>query len=174
MPELKDNRIEKFCQFVARGFNKTDAHELSGHPRNTGNASTMGTREDVIARIAEIKEKRNEEAEAKREADGVTSDDIDEEWLLDEYRMLLQETRDAGDFKVTKSVLDAIGAMRSLGDQNIKNNSVRGEAPESRQKQIAAKPAIDIEVLAKALKVFDATEPAPIPEPRDITPEEDE
>ena len=163
------------AEYLARGFGNTAAQVRAGFAENSGNAHTKANTPEMLARVAELKEEYGIEIERRKKLQDAEAADIDEEWLLDKYRELYDETFGSGEYKVSKTCLDEIGAMLSLGDQNIKNNSVRGTEPTDRQKRIEDKPAIDIEVLANALKVYEKISDIPEtnPEPIDITPEEE-
>ncbi len=49
---LLDAQYEVFCHKRVESMNQTDAHEAAGFKRHDGNASRVGKRPEVIARIA--------------------------------------------------------------------------------------------------------------------------
>jgi hypothetical protein len=55
MPVLKNPRHELFAQNLASGLTIVDAHEGAGFVRNDSNASRMARRDDVVARVTELK-----------------------------------------------------------------------------------------------------------------------
>ncbi len=57
MPELHNQRWERFAQFIASGETLVDAHEKAGYERHDGNAATLAKHERVMARLAELRGK---------------------------------------------------------------------------------------------------------------------
>lgn len=63
MPVLKDKQQEKFAVELAKGENQTVAYENAGYKRHAGNAARLAARQDVIARVTELRERASRRSE---------------------------------------------------------------------------------------------------------------
>lgn len=54
MPILQDPKREKFAQLLARGIPTIDAYVRAGYKRNTGNATALKKKPDMVARVEEL------------------------------------------------------------------------------------------------------------------------
>ena len=65
MPELENPRHERFAQLRAEGTRLDEAYELAGFVPDRGHPSRLAAREDMIARVAELRAARADERKAE-------------------------------------------------------------------------------------------------------------
>ena len=174
MPELAKKKDEAMAQLLARGFDKTNAHEMAGFKRNTGNAHTKANDPEMVARVQDLKEKYAAENTRKKELDLTDANEIDEDWLIDKYRALHDKALETGDWKAAKLCLDEIGAMKTLGDQNVKANNSKALDLKNDANTPPPVPAISLQIFNQGPEGFtDGAGGIALPA-KDITPREDE
>jgi len=173
LPELPREKDEAMAQFLARGFSKVKAHEAAGFAKNTGNAHTKANREDMIERVAELKEKIGLDNDLQKELDETDPEDITEAWLIGKYRILHDKAIEDGDFKAAKMCLDEIGAMKTLGDQNVKANNSKALDLKNDANTPAPQSAINLQIFTQGVERFADGVRDIAATATDITPRED-
>lgn len=56
MPELKNDRWERFCHGLLEGKTADQAYVDAGFKKNRGNAARLKANESILSRVAELKE----------------------------------------------------------------------------------------------------------------------
>lgn len=87
MPKLTNVKWEQFAQNLAAGLTVMDAYENAGYPRSQSSASQLKARPEVIQRVNEILEDRQEAAtRAGEDFTGIPAE-LNKEWVI---RMLMK------------------------------------------------------------------------------------
>lgn len=82
MPQLANDRHERFARAVADGMRTVDAYEAAGYPRSASSASQLKSRPEVSARIAELmQEDLDRRAADDDDMDNLPSE-LNRDWLL--------------------------------------------------------------------------------------------
>ncbi len=97
MPELRKAKYEKFARLIAAGNSQAKSYELAGYAPNDGAASRLAHRDDVSARIEELKLERFAVA-AKHQSPNMPSDvttlfdlGLDLRWVAMQYQIIYEE-----------------------------------------------------------------------------------
>jgi hypothetical protein len=98
---LKNTRHERYCQAILKGKTQPVAYKLAGYNPHKRNSERLAARPDIIARIAELKEKTAEKAV-------ITAADIARQ--LDEDRAFARQCKQAA-----AAVSASIGKAKVLG-----------------------------------------------------------
>ncbi|AXQ69537.1 terminase small subunit [Caulobacter phage CcrBL9] len=119
MPVLANAKQELYCKHRANGFVPKKAAQAAGYA--TGSAVYQGLEEDadVVARIHELIDERNEAkaarmaaAQAKALAEGHTvgtMTGVSHAWVIEQLKMNAEDARESGDFKESNASLKLIG-----------------------------------------------------------------
>jgi hypothetical protein len=98
---LKNTRHERYCQAILKGKTQAAAYKVAGYRPHKTNPDRLAARPDIIARIAELKEKTAERAV-------ITAADIARQ--LDEDREFAREMKQAA-----AAVSASLGKAKVLG-----------------------------------------------------------
>lgn len=136
MPELPRKRQELYARFLADDHPQIVAYEMAGYIPSSANASTLANRPEIKARVAELREEKQQkraEFEARiLQLGGLPEDERFEkeaeliEWTADKVRAeLFQNARlaqTAGEFGAAKECLKLIGESIGMWEKKPKSD----------------------------------------------------
>lgn len=107
MPRLKNPKHETFCQGLVEGKATSQAYVDAGYPHNTGNASALAKRPNIIKRVEELRKdlQRNLIPESFDPAV------VDREFIISELYAQVRLARDTGELKVANEALTLMGKI---------------------------------------------------------------
>lgn len=101
MPPLSNPQYERFAQARANGAMPSDAYEIAGFKRHSGNAHRLSVNDSIIARITEIQAR----AAAKIENQPI----VDKAYVLRRAQQLHERTTDAEEYNASARFLEMCG-----------------------------------------------------------------
>lgn len=111
MPPLMNPKRELYAQEIVRGSTQQDAYEIAGFSRHQGNASIMGNRPDVKARVKEL-EAQKANIEERAVAIAAKKLSISKERVLKEFaRVAFSDISDVIEFSGNEIMLKDMGRM---------------------------------------------------------------
>lgn len=120
MPELRKPKYEKFARLVASGTSQAKSYEQAGYAPNDGAASRLAHREDVAARIEELKLERFAVA-AKHKSPNMPADvstlfdlGLDLRWVAEQYQLIYTEAMDLKQLASANKAVENIQKMVNL------------------------------------------------------------
>lgn len=120
MPELRKPKYEKFARLVAAGNSQAKSYEQAGYAPNDGAASRLAHREDVSARIEELKLERFAVA-SKIQSPNMPSDvttlfdlGLDLRWVAEQYKKIYKEAMDLKQFASANKAVENIQKLVTL------------------------------------------------------------
>lgn len=124
MPSLKSAKHEMYCQNIVKGMTQKAAHRAAGFAGNTGNASTMHSRPEIQARIAELIEEKNGSVateinphtslDTQREIETAMADGrVSREWIIAQLVENATLARETGQFTPANKSLELL--IRMMG-----------------------------------------------------------
>jgi hypothetical protein len=145
------SRQEKFAQNVAAGMSLTQAHEKAGYGGDGANASRLAARDEIKARIEQLREERRLAFEVRREAQkhAVTSEFASEgvnlKWLIMELRVNLDGARVDSKWKDANDTLKMIAQLTGF----LKGDGSDASDPNKRKPfdNDKSAPAINLQVV---------------------------
>jgi phage terminase small subunit len=81
MSVLANPRHERFAQELAKGTSASEAYVLAGYRANRGNAATLKQDQNILARVTELLEER-EEIHSQATAEAVERAGLTKEWVI--------------------------------------------------------------------------------------------
>lgn len=114
MPALKNAQQEKFCQNLAEGMTRIEAHERAGYRPHGGNASQLAKSKKVQARLAELQAENAERV-------GVTVEGLTDQYQ-DAYKLAMATKQPAAAVSATT----AIGKLHGLFSENVQVTGKNG------------------------------------------------
>lgn len=152
MPQLKNGKHERFAQAVARGVNQTNAAKEAGYPEGSAHvrASELMKRDDVKARVAELKAK-GEALAAKRVA-------LSKEEVLKQLLDVATKAMTSNNLTAANRAWELIG--KELGMFVDRKMDVKNPLEALNAQQIEALTALAERVLADAEQPAEAMQPA--------------
>lgn len=137
MPVLDNPQYERFAQARANGAMPSDAYEIAGFKRHSGNAHRLSVNKSIIARINEILAK----AAAKIESQPI----VDKAYVLRRAQQLHERTTDAEEYNASARFLEMCGRhvdVQAFKDTSDVNVHITVDSAISRLAQLD-EPAID-------------------------------
>jgi hypothetical protein len=123
MPVLRNAKHEAFAQAVAIGKNQDEAYAAIGFKPHRQNAHRLMTRDDIKARVLEIKNRVSEKAEWSA-ADRLASlKKIHDKGLKDDHRVAIAAINEAnkmmGSYAPVKQEIDLRHSFTDLPDDEL-------------------------------------------------------
>ena len=116
MPRLDNKKHEKFCHLIVYAQqSQVAAHINAGFKRNPGNASTLADK--LSYRIEELKKEKEEGKLPILITDG---NDVDENWIIYQLKLLLEKANSMENNKLALNVIQELAAFKGLGENNKK------------------------------------------------------
>lgn len=141
MPQLDNTRWEMFCIGLVSGKSKTQAYADAGFNPSTANASQLGKRPEILARVAELMEERtqfkatfvdNSSLEHLAAVDKAAQEgNVTREWVITELMDLVKEAKAAQQYSAAKSAIELLGKEIGMFQEKGKKPEDPGKTPEN-------------------------------------------
>jgi hypothetical protein len=181
MPELRKPKYEKFARLVASGVSQAKSYEQAGYAPNDGAASRLAHREDVAARIEELKLERFAVA-AKHKSPNMPADvttlfdmGFDLRWVAEQYQTIYTEAMElkqlASANKAVENIQKMVNMENDLADKEGKIADKAGRGDRIALQDVTAMLK-EVRLLSESGKADPDEEPVADPgeDAEDITP----
>lgn len=112
MPILSNARHERFAQELAKGLVPEDAYQAAGFKPARQNAHRLMTKDDVRARVEELKQRAAADVQVSRE------------WVLEQLIDNAAKAKQAGDFGPSNQALNLIGKELGMFVERSENVNI--------------------------------------------------
>lgn len=112
MPILSNHRWERFAQELAKGLVPEEAYQAAGFKPARQNAHRLMTKDDVRARVDELKQRAAADVQVSRE------------WVLEQLIDNASKAKQAGDFGPSNQALSLIGKELGMFVERSENVNI--------------------------------------------------